>query len=63
MSVLSNHNAFVTGSTGGIGLEIAIALHEAGAGVVLHGRRTDGAGLKEARTKNWLPASVPDRFG
>ncbi len=63
MSVLSNHNAFVTGSTGGIGLEIAMALHEAGAGVVLHGRRTDGAALSEARAKNWLPASVPIILG
>lgn len=63
MFALSNHNAFVTGSTGGIGLEIALALHEAGAGVVLHGRRTDGIALNEALAKNWLPASVPIVLG
>ena len=63
MSVLSNHHAFVTGSTQGIGLEIAKALCEAGAGVVLHGRRTDGAALREARAQNWLPASVPIALG
>lgn len=63
MSTLSNHHAFVTGSTGGIGLEIAMALHEAGASVVLHGRRTDSAGLNEARAKKWLPESVPIVLG
>jgi glucose 1-dehydrogenase len=63
MSALRNHNAFVTGSTGGIGLEIAMALHEAGAGVVLHGRRTDSDGLNEARAKKWLPESVPIALG
>ena len=59
MPVLSKRNALITGSTQGIGLEIAKALHEAGAGVVLHGRRTDSEALREARLQNFLPASVP----
>ncbi len=63
MSVLKDHHAFVTGSTQGIGLEIAKALCEAGAGVVLHGRRTDGESLRQARSQNWLPASVPIVLG
>lgn len=63
MSQLSNHHAFVTGSTGGIGLEIAKALYAAGASVVLHGRRTDGQDLLEARTQNSLPAAVPVVLG
>ena len=63
MSVLSGRHAFVTGSTQGIGLEIAKALFDAGAGVVLHGRRTDSEPLREARVQNWLPASVPVAVG
>jgi NADP-dependent 3-hydroxy acid dehydrogenase YdfG len=63
MSQLSGHHAFVTGSTGGIGLEIAKALYAAGASVVLHGRRTDGQDLSEARAQNLLPAAVPVVLG
>ena len=41
MFSLTNHTAFVTGSTQGIGQEMAIALSEAGASVVLHGLHDD----------------------
>ena len=41
MLQLTGRQAFVTGSTQGIGLEIAAALNEAGAGVVLHGLEMD----------------------
>jgi glucose 1-dehydrogenase len=59
MSILSGRQAFVTGSTQGIGLEIAIALHEAGAGIVLHGLRDTEESLDEARMQELLPTSVP----
>lgn len=39
MSMLTGRHAFITGSTQGIGLEIAIALRDAGASVILHGTR------------------------
>jgi glucose 1-dehydrogenase len=58
MSVLSGRHAFITGSTQGIGLEIAKALQAAGARVVLHGLRAEEAALHEARRQNDLPASV-----
>ena len=58
MSGLSGRQAFITGSTQGVGLEIAIALHQAGAAVVLHGLRSEEASLQEARRKNLLPSAV-----
>lgn len=45
MLQLSGRQAFVTGSTQGIGLEIAAALSRAGAGVVLHGLALDTAAV------------------
>jgi len=41
MMTLQGRNAFITGSTQGIGLEIAAAIKAAGASVVLHGLRRD----------------------
>ena len=41
MSQLTKHTAFITGSTLGIGREMAIGLCEAGASVVLHGLDND----------------------
>ncbi len=58
MSALSDRHAFITGSTQGIGLEIAIALHLAGADVVLHGLRSEEDSLTEARKNNLLPPAV-----
>ena len=58
MSALSDRHAFITGSTQGIGLEIASALHLAGAGVVLHGLRPEEDSLSEARQKKLLPPAV-----
>ena len=43
MSLLSGRHAFVTGSTQGVGLAIAAALRDAGAGVILHGLHLDEA--------------------
>ena len=43
MSELRNRTAFVTGSTMGIGREMAIAVQEAGGRVVLHGLTQDAA--------------------
>lgn len=37
--MLIGRHAFITGSTQGIGLEIAVAIRDAGASVVLHGTR------------------------
>lgn len=59
MSVLSGRHAFITGSTQGVGLEIAIGLHNAGAEIVLHGLRAEEAALNDAQRQEWLPASVP----
>ena len=59
MPVLDGHHAFVTGSTRGIGLEIAIALYGAGAQVVLHGRQPEAAPLQAAQKQNLLSASAP----
>ncbi len=39
MGLLNGRHAFVTGSSQGIGLEIAVAIRDAGASVVLHGTR------------------------
>ena len=58
MSVLSGRHAFITGSTQGVGLEIAVGLHNAGAEVVLHGLRAEEAALNEARRQELLPSSV-----
>lgn len=48
MTLLAGRHAFVTGSTQGIGLEIALALKAAGAGVILHGTRMHEAAVKAA---------------
>jgi glucose 1-dehydrogenase len=48
--MLSGRHAFVTGSSQGIGLEIALALREAGASVILHGTRMHEA-AKEASAR------------
>ena len=48
MNMLSGRHAFITGSTQGIGLEIAFALKEAGASVILHGTRMHEAAAKAA---------------
>jgi len=45
---LEGQNAVVTGSTSGIGRAIALALAEAGASVVIHGRRSSVAGNQVA---------------
>ena len=48
MNMLSGRHAFITGSTQGIGLEIAFAIKEAGASVILHGTRMHDAAMKAA---------------
>jgi 3-oxoacyl-[acyl-carrier protein] reductase len=60
----------VTGSTGGIGLEVARQLQEEGAQVVTHGRRPEGIGalhvscdLTERGAADRLVGQVIDRFG
>ena len=58
MSVLSGRRAFITGSTQGIGLEIAIALHQAGGSVLLHGLRAEETALSEAKRQELLPVDV-----
>ena len=51
---LAGQTAVVTGSTSGIGRAIALTLAEAGANVVIHGRRADAAEavVQECRQKN-----------
>lgn len=39
MGLLKGRHAFITGSSQGIGLEIAVAMRDAGASVILHGTR------------------------
>lgn len=60
MSMLSGRHAFITGSTQGIGLEIAIAIRDAGASVILHGTRLhEAAALASERCRTSSgPASV-----
>jgi 3-oxoacyl-[acyl-carrier protein] reductase len=60
----------VTGSTAGIGLEVARRLHEEGARVVTSGRREEGVGdlhvtvdLSRAGEPERLIAETTDRFG
>jgi NAD(P)-dependent dehydrogenase (short-subunit alcohol dehydrogenase family) len=60
----------VTGSTAGIGLEVARQLRDEGARVVTHGRRPDGIGdlhvvcdLTERGAADDLIAQAVDRFG
>jgi glucose 1-dehydrogenase len=48
MNMLAGRHAFVTGSTQGIGLEIAIGLRDAGASVILHGTRMHEAAVLAA---------------
>ena len=48
MGMLRGRHAFITGSTQGIGLEIAIALRDAGASVILHGTRHHEAAAQAA---------------
>lgn len=60
MGTLSGRHAFVTGSTQGIGLEIAAALRDAGSTVILHGTRLHEAAIsatERCRSENG-PASV-----
>ena len=46
MLTLAGRHAFITGSTQGIGLEIAAALKTAGASVILHGLRRDNLAIE-----------------
>ena len=46
---LRNKIALVTGASGGIGAQIATALHSQGATVVLHGTRASKVGSPERR--------------
>ena len=63
---LQNKIALVTGASGGIGAQIATALHAQGATVVLHGTRVSKLeALKEARRacshgygQSWLTAML-----
>ena len=48
---LNGHAALVTGSSQGIGLAIALGLHEAGARVVAHGRQARPSDLPEDVSK------------
>ncbi|MFN9237054.1 MAG: SDR family NAD(P)-dependent oxidoreductase [Planctomyces sp.] len=57
--VLQGRHAFVTGSTQGVGLEIAAALHGAGAAVVLHGLRSDAAALLAAERCGGVDCPAP----
>ncbi len=52
---LTGKKALVTGATGGIGEEIARALHACGATVGLHGTREEK--LKELGRQTWASAS------
>ncbi|MCK5930736.1 3-oxoacyl-[acyl-carrier-protein] reductase [Fulvimarina manganoxydans] len=64
MFELTGRKALVTGASGGIGREIAVALHAAGATVGLHGTRRDAldalAGELGERV-HVLPANLGDR--
>ena len=67
---LRNKVCLVTGSTTGIGLEVARMLQEEGAHVVTHGRRAEGIGelhvacdLTERGAADGLVAQVAERFG
>ncbi|GAB5445098.1 MAG: SDR family oxidoreductase [Fuerstiella sp.] len=46
MTTLSGHSAFITGSTMGIGREMAIAVADAGGSVVIHGLQDDQSARK-----------------
>lgn len=48
MGLLTGRHAFITGSTQGIGLEIAVGLRDAGATVILHGTRHHEAAAQAA---------------
>lgn len=54
---LNGKKALVTGSSGGIGLAIALGLAEAGAQVVLHGRSADKLAQAAAATAQKFPAA------
>lgn len=63
MFSLENKNALVTGASGGIGGAIAVALHDAGATVVLTGTRTDALGELAGRLgdrAHVVPADLGD---
>ena len=60
MFELTGRKALVTGASGGIGREIAVALHAAGATVGLHGTRRALAGELGERV-HVLPANLGDR--
>lgn len=48
MGILNGRHAFITGSTQGIGMEIAVGLRDAGATVILHGTRRHEAAVQAA---------------
>lgn len=59
MPALDGHHALVTGSTQGVGLEIAMALYDAGAQVVMHGLHSDSMQLQAAQQADLLPKCIP----
>ena len=61
---LTGKTALVTGASGGIGSQIATALHQQGAQVVLHGTRAEKlADLQQilGERAHYLPTDLSDR--